>query len=89
MTRNVFCEKYKISMPGMAYAPYPNELGKRIFEHISQQAWQDWLAHQTMLINEYRLNIMDKSAKSFLMESAEKFLFENQDEPPPGYQSEV
>ena len=59
----------------MARQPYPGELGKKIFEEISQQAWQEWLAQQTILINEYRLSMIDPKAQTFLKEEMEKFLF--------------
>jgi Fe-S cluster biosynthesis and repair protein YggX len=60
---------------GLDFAPFPNEIGQRIFETISKPAWQRWLAHQTILINEYRLTPFEPKAREYLMEEMEKFLF--------------
>ena len=86
MTRMVFCQKPHQELAGMDDAPYPNELGQRIYEHISQQAWEAWINHQTMLINEYRLSLLDPKSKAFLLEEMEKFLFGGGSAKPPGYQ---
>ena len=75
MTRLVNCQKLNKELPGLARQPYPGEFGKKIFENISQQAWQEWLKQQTILINEYRLSMIDPKAQSFLKEEMEKFLF--------------
>ena len=75
MTRTVHCAKLDIDAEGLDFAPWPGPLGKRVFESISRQAWQQWLGHQTMLINEYRLNPMDPKARVFLEQEMEKFLF--------------
>ncbi len=75
MTRLVHCKKLDKELPAMARQPYPGELGKKIFEEISQQAWQEWLAQQTILINEYRLSMIDPKAQTFLKEEMDKFLF--------------
>ena len=82
MTRNVQCEKLKKEAPGLEYLPYPGDLGQRIYDHISQQAWQEWLKHQTMLINEYRLTPIEPKAREFLEREMEKFLFEEGSEKP-------
>jgi Fe-S cluster biosynthesis and repair protein YggX len=60
---------------GLDRVPYPGELGQRIYENVSRQAWQQWLAHQTMLINEYRLTPIEPKARQFLVEEMEKFFF--------------
>jgi len=60
---------------GLDYAPYPGELGQRIYDGVSKQAWQRWLGHQTMLINEYRLTPMELEARKFLEKEMDKFLF--------------
>jgi Fe-S cluster biosynthesis and repair protein YggX len=60
---------------GLDYAPYPGELGRRIYDSVSKQAWQNWLAHQTILINEYRLTPMEPEARKYLETEMEKFLF--------------
>ena len=62
-------------LPGLDFAPYPGDLGKRIFENVSKQAWESWVNHQTMLINEYRLTPVDPKARKFLEEEMEKFFF--------------
>ncbi len=75
MTRMIQCALLKTEAEGLDFAPYPGELGKRIYEQISKPAWQRWLAHQTMLINEYRLTPFEPKARSFLEGEMEKFLF--------------
>ena len=85
MTRTVFCLKLNTEAPGLAFQSWPGELGKRIFDNISQQAWDMWINHQTMLINEYRLNPMDPKAKELITEEMEKFLFGEGSELPQEY----
>jgi len=85
MSRMVNCKKLDKECPGLEFLPYPGELGQRIYDEISQQAWDLWLQHQTMLINEYRLSMMDPEARKFLAEEMEKFLFGGESEKPPGY----
>lgn len=85
MTRMIDCAKLKKQAAGLEYQPYPGELGKRIYAEISQEAWQQWLAHQTMLINEYRLNMLDPKAREFLAREMELFLFESGGQKPAGY----
>jgi Fe-S cluster biosynthesis and repair protein YggX len=60
---------------GLDFAPYPGELGQRIYDNVSKEAWQRWLAHQTMLINEYRLTPIEPEARKFLVTEMEKFFF--------------
>ncbi|AXA34253.1 oxidative damage protection protein [Francisella adeliensis] len=78
----VHCKKYDKELDALAFQPLPGELGKKIQAEISQQAWQAWLAHQTILINEYRLNLIDPKSKEFLKEEMHKFLFEGKEEKP-------
>jgi len=85
MQRLIFCHRLKKQAPGLTAPPYPGKLGQRIFESISQQAWQQWLQQQTLLINENRLNLLDQKARAFIEEKMEKFLFAAEDEKPPGY----
>ena len=85
MSRNVFCVKLQHEAEGLAFAPYPGELGKRIFAHVSKPAWSQWLAHQTMLINENRLSPLDPKARKFLEVEMEKFLFGEGSSAPAGY----
>ncbi len=85
MSRTVFCAKLQRVAEGLDYAPWPGELGKRIYEKISKEAWQQWLAHQTMLINENRISPLDPKARAFLVEQMEKFLFGGGAQKPAGY----
>ena len=74
MTRMIMCRKYGQEMEGIAFAPFPSAKGQAIFETVSKQAWQEWLKHQTMLINENHLNVMQPETHVFLDEQREKFL---------------
>ena len=85
MTRTVHCVRLGHEAEGLAYAPWPGELGRRVYEHISREAWQQWLAHQTMLINEYRLSPLDPKTRGFLAAEMEKFLFGGETRKPAGY----
>ena len=85
MARMVQCVKLGKEAEGMDFPPYPGELGKRVWEGISKEAWQAWLKHQTMLINENRLSGADPRARKYLMEQAEKFLFEGGADAAQGY----
>lgn len=80
MTRMVFCAKLKKEGEGLDYPPYPGEKGKRIFDNISKEAWDAWVRRQTMLVNEYRLSMMDPQARRFLDEQMQAFLFEEEKE---------
>ena len=85
MNRMIHCQKLGIEAEGLSSPPYPGILGQRIYEHISQKAWDSWINHQTMLINEYKLNLMEKKSRDFLNQEMEKFLFGSGAEKPPGY----
>jgi len=85
MSRTVHCVKLQREAEGLAYAPYPGELGKRIFDNVSKQAWSQWLAHQTMLINENRLSPLDPKARKFLEGEMEKYFFGAGSAAPQGY----
>ena len=85
MTRMVNCVKLGQEAEGLKMPPYPGEIGKRIFNHISQEAWQMWLKHQTMLINEYRLSPVEPKVRKMLEQEMEKFLFGEGVETPPDY----
>ena len=67
---------------GLDFAPYPGDLGQRIYENVSKEAWQKWLAHQTILINEYRLTPIEPEARKFLETEMEKFFFGDGSEVP-------
>ncbi len=75
MARTVFCVKLQKEAEGLARQTYPGELGKKIFDNVSNEAWQQWLQTQTILINEYRINPMDPQARKFLEEQMESYFF--------------
>lgn len=75
MARKLNCIKLGREADGLDFPPYPGELGKRIFENVSKEAWQQWIRLQTMLINENRLNLADASHRKYLAEQAEKHFF--------------
>ena len=75
MSRTVKCVLLKEEAEGLDYAPYPGDLDQRIYDKVSKVAWQRWVAHQTMLINEYRLTPIEPEARSFLEAEMEKFFF--------------
>jgi Fe-S cluster biosynthesis and repair protein YggX len=85
MSRTVHCIKLGREAEGLDRPTYPGELGRRIFEQVSKSAWQDWLRHQTMLINENRLSPMDPKARRFLEEQMERYFFGEGAEAPAGY----
>ena len=85
MTRTVNCILLKREAEGLDRPTYPGELGQRIFENVSKEAWQGWLNHQTMLINEYRLTPIDPKARKFLEEEMEKYFFGGGSEAPQEY----
>ena len=75
MTRNVQCVLLKREAPGLERLPYPGALGQRIYDNVSKDAWAQWIKHQTMLINEYRLTPIDPKNRKFLETEMEKFFF--------------
>ena len=85
MGNTVNCVKLGREAEGLDRKPYPGELGERIFNNVSKEAWQMWLQHQTMLINEYRLSPVDPKARQFLEREMEKFFFGEGSAPPPDY----
>lgn len=74
MSRTVMCKKYKQQLPGLDAPPYPGPKGQDIYQHVSKQAWQEWLAHQTMLINEHKLNMIEPKSRQFLQQEMDKFM---------------
>ncbi|MGA7965594.1 MAG: oxidative damage protection protein [Gammaproteobacteria bacterium] len=85
MSRTVHCTVLDREAEGLAKPPYPGELGQRIYDNVSKEAWQQWLQHQTMLINEYRLTPVEPKARQFLKDEMQKFLFGAGSEKPEGY----
>jgi len=75
MARTIQCAKLKKEAEGLDFPPYPGELGTRIWQSISKEAWQEWLGVQTRLVNENRLNLADSRARKYLKEQMEQFLF--------------
>ena len=85
MTRMVNCIKLGKEAEGLERPPYPGELGKRIFENVSKEAWQGWLQHQTMLLNEHRLSPVNPKDRKFLEEEMEKYFFSGGSANPPEF----
>ena len=85
MPRTVNCVYLKKEGEGLDFAPYPGELGKRIYNQISKEAWALWMKHQTMLVNENRLNLADQRARQYLARQMEAFLFGGQVDQAAGY----
>ncbi len=82
MSRMVQCVKLNKEAEGLEYMPYPGELGQKVYDNVSQEGWQMWVSHQTMLMNEYRLTPVDPKARKFLEEEMEKFFFGEGSETP-------
>jgi len=85
MSRMVHCQMLHKELEGLTFQTWPGELGKRIYENISQQAWAQWMKHQTLLINEHRLSPLNPEHKKFIEVEMEKFLFSGGAEKPQGY----
>lgn len=85
MSRMVQCRKYNKELPGLAVPPYPGPKGQEIYENVSQQAWQEWQAQQTMLINEKQLNLMDPDTRKYLQQEMDKFLANEKYDRAEGY----
>ena len=85
MARMVFCRKLKQELPGLDMPPFPGPKGQEIFEHISKQAWAAWMTHQTTLINEMRLNMMDLTSRNYVSEQREKFFAGEEVDQAEGY----
>ena len=85
MPRTVFCKKYQKELPGLPVPPYPGPKGQEIYESVSQQAWQDWLKQQTMLINEKQLSMANAEHRQYLQKEMEKFLNNEDHDQAEGY----
>lgn len=85
MARTVKCVLLGVEAEGLDYKPLPGDIGQRVYDQVSKQAWQQWLGHQTMLINEYRLSLIEPKARKFLQEEMEKFFFGGGADKPEGY----
>ena len=82
MSRTIDCVLLGEGAEGLDYTPYPGELGQRIYDRVSKEAWQRWLGHQTMLINEYRLSPIEPEARKFLETEMKKYFFGEGSAPP-------
>ena len=85
MSRTVFCRKFQEKLEGLERAPYPGPIGQDVFDNISKKAWQEWTDHQTMLINEKHLNMMDAESRKFLQGEMQKFFAGEDFEKAEGY----
>ena len=85
MSRMVQCVYLKREAEGLDFPPYPGDLGRRIFENVSKEAFEAWKRHQTMLVNENRLNLADLRARQYLARQMENFFFGPGAEQPAGY----
>ncbi|MCW5639464.1 MAG: oxidative damage protection protein [Rubrivivax sp.] len=85
MARTVQCIYLKREAPGLDFAPYPGELGRRIYDQVSKEAFEIWKKHQTMLVNENRLSLADAQARQYLARQMEQFFFGAGAEKPAGY----
>ncbi len=85
MTRTIFCSKLNQEAEGLNSAPFPGPLGEKIYNQISKQAWSMWLSHQTMLINEYRLSLIDPKAREFLQKEMQNYFFGAGSKKPDGF----
>ena len=89
MARMVNCIKLDKEAEGLDFQPYPGELGKKVFENVSKEAWDSWLSHQTMLINEYRLNPLDPKSRKMIEQEMQKFFWGEGSEVPPDFKPEA
>jgi Fe-S cluster biosynthesis and repair protein YggX len=85
MSRTVNCVKLGREAEGMDFPPLPGVLGKKVFENVSKEAWQAWIKHQTMLINENRLSLADPRARQYLQQQLENYFFGDGAEMPAGF----
>ena len=85
MSRTVICKKYQRELEGLAAPPYPGPKGQEIYESVSKQAWLDWQAHQTMLINEKHLSLADPETRKYLQQEMGKFLSGEEYDKAEGY----
>ena len=83
--KKIMCKKLKKEADALSYLPYPGDLGKRIQENISEEALEQWVSHQTMLINEMKLTPVEPKARKFLEEEMEKFFFGDGSQAPQGF----
>ena len=85
MTRKIHCVVDDIETEGLDYPPWPSEAGLRVYREVGKPAWRRWIAHQTILINEYRIHPMNPEQREFLEREMIRFLFDKSVHMPPGY----
>ena len=85
MADTVFCVKTQKEGEKLDRVPFPNALGQRIYENVSKEGWQLWIAHSTMLVNEYRIDVSSRQGTEFLLKQAEEFFFGEGSELPPDF----
>ena len=85
MPRMVTCAKLGQELPGVVYKPFNNELGQRIYDNVSQQAWMLWVEFSKKIVNEYRLDLTSQNGQAILLEQAEQFFFGDGGKAPPEY----
>jgi len=85
MARMIHCIKLGKEAEGLDFPPVPGDLGRRIFESVSKEAWQQWQRHQTMLLNENRLSLADPRARKYLQTQMEQYFFGDGADMPTGY----
>jgi Fe-S cluster biosynthesis and repair protein YggX len=85
MSRTVMCTRYKEELPGLEAPPFPGPKGQAVFETVSVKAWTEWQTHQTMLINEKHLNMMDKESRKYLNDQRDKYLAGEKTDAAEGY----
>ena len=88
MSRMVNCIKLGREAPGMRWKPFNDEFGQKLFDNVSDEAWKSWLEHSKMIINEYRLDLMNPTAQKLLREQCEKFFYGEGAAPPPDFKPE-
>ena len=85
MRRIVKCVKLGKELPGVPYKPFDGELGKRIYENVSMDAWRQWIEHSKMIVNEYRIDLASAQGQKLMLEQAEKYFFGEGAQTPPDY----
>lgn len=85
MARMVNCVKFGKELPGLPFKPFKNELGQRIYDSVSQDAWKLWIEHSKMLVNEYRIDLTSPQGQQIMLDQAEKFFFGEGAQLPPDY----
>ncbi len=85
MARMVKCVKLGRELEGLAKPPFPGELGQRIYENVSQEAWKLWTQHMTMVVNEFRLSMANPESQKILMQQMEQFFFGEGAQLPPDF----